>query len=285
MEVSPEQASLPEEQGAPGASAPQPAQPQPLATPEPQAISPFVKDRQRSGLAASISSLCVTVVIAVFVITFVVQAFQIPSESMENTLLIGDYLLVDKVHYGQGGVWGEMLPYSPLRRGDVIVFRYPVRPAEHFVKRVIGLPGDHLRLVDKQVFINGKPLNEPYVVHRSGRQDAYRDEFPNGRGAGGGDVQARWWSQMRQFVHGGELVVPLGMYFAMGDNRDESLDSRYWGFVPRENIVGRPLVIYWSMDQAILENAGFTDRLVRLGYFIAHLPQEARWNRALRLVK
>ena len=94
----------------------------------------------KAGWLSSVQSLAVTVVIAVFVITFQVQAFQIPSESMENTLLIGDYLLVDKVHYGQGGRWGEILPYAPIQRGDIIVFRYPVHPQQHFVKRVIGLP-------------------------------------------------------------------------------------------------------------------------------------------------
>ena len=184
-------------------------------------------------------------VIAVFVITFIVQAFQIPSESMENTLLIGDYLLVDKVHYANGGFWGRLLPYSRIRRGEIIVFRYPVHPSQHFVKRVIGLPGDHIRLVNKQVWVNGRPIGEQYVVFRSPVRDYYRDDFPDLNYLSP-NVEARWWLQMRTLVHGGELVVPPDQYFVLGDNRDESLDSRYWGFVPRQNIIGRPLIIYWS---------------------------------------
>jgi signal peptidase I len=241
--------------------------------------------RDESDTAATIASLCATVVIAVFVITFVVQAFQIPSESMENTLLIGDYLLVDKVHFGAGGAWGEILPYNPVRRGDIVVFRYPVHPSQHFVKRVIGLPGDRVRLVNKKVFVNGTPLVEPYVVYRSGH-DSYRDEFPDGGPEDGSDnVGTRWWLQMRRLVHNGELVVPRGMYFVLGDNRDESLDSRYWGFVPRENIVGRPLVIYWSMDESPLDSGSLADRISQMAYVVIHVFQEARWHRALRLVK
>src|SRR5271166_1434344 len=110
-----------------------------------------------ADVVSSLQSLMGTVVIAIFVITFIVQAFQIPSESMENTLLIGDYLLVDKVHYANGGAWDKLLPYADIRRGEIIVFRYPVHPSQHFVKRVIALPGDHVRLVNKQVWVNGKP--------------------------------------------------------------------------------------------------------------------------------
>ena len=113
----------------------------------------------------TIQSLVATVVIAVFVITFIVQAFQIPSESMQNTLLIGDYLLVDKEHYGPGGHWSWLIPYQKIKHGDIIVFRYPLNPNQHFVKRVIGVPGDHIRLINKQVFVNGQAQKEPYVVH------------------------------------------------------------------------------------------------------------------------
>jgi signal peptidase I len=251
----------------------------------PERSFPAAPKRVSSGFAASVGSLCVTITIAIFVITFVVQAFQIPSESMEDTLLIGDYLLVDKVHYGRGGLWGEMLPYVAIRRGDIIVFRYPVHPSQHFVKRVIGLPGDHVRLVNKKVFVNGKALREPYVVYRSALHDGYRDEFPDGRaGDSNGNVEANWWLQMRHVVHQGELVVPPSMYFVLGDNRDESLDSRYWGFVPRENIVGRPLVIYWSMDESPVEGGTISDRLSQMAYILSHVFQEARWHRALRLI-
>ena len=239
------------------------------------------------GWLTSIQSLTITVVIAVFVITFIVQAFQIPSESMENTLLIGDYLLVDKVHYGSGGVWGHILPYSEIRRGDIIVFRYPVHPSQHFVKRVIGVPGDHVRLVNKQVYVNGQPLNEKYVLYKSAVPDVYRDDFPamNYLSA---NVEARWWLEMRQRVHNGELVVPPGQYFVMGDNRDESLDSRYWGFVPRQNIIGTPLVIYWSIrspEESYLMSDAPGDKLSRFAYVLTHIFQQTRWHRTLRLVK
>src|SRR5881409_616252 len=120
-------------------------------------------EKHQPDWTTSLQSLLATVVIAVFVITFVVQAFQIPSESMENTLLIGDYLLVDKLRYGGGSVWDSVIPYRQVRRGDIIVFHYPVNPVQHFVKRVIGVPGDHVRLMNRQVWVNGLPLKENYV--------------------------------------------------------------------------------------------------------------------------
>ncbi len=200
-----------------------------------------------ADLVSSLQSLMGTVVIAIFVITFIVQAFQIPSESMENTLLIGDYLLVNKLCYGGTGLGDHLMPYQKIKRGDIIVFHYPVDPQQHFVKRVIGVPGDRLRMVNKRVLINGKPLDEPYVHFVEPLNDQFRDSFPRV------DIPARrlegdWWLQMQKLVVDGQLIVPAGHYFVMGDNRDDSLDSRYWGFVPQENIIGRPLVIYWSVQ-------------------------------------
>ncbi len=265
--------------------------PQPAAVPSdsppppPPAPPAHRRDPLGSGTMAAVQSLCVTIVIAVFVITFLLQAFQIPSESMEDTLLIGDYLLVDKVHFGNGGIWGHILPYRSIQRGDIIVFRYPVHPVQHFVKRVIGIPGDHIRMVDKRVFVNGKPLSEPYVVYRSAALDVYRDDFPSPAHASG-SVEARWWLQMRTLVHDHELVVPAGQYFVLGDNRDESLDSRYWGFVPRENIIGRPLIIYWSVRHlSSADHAAPDDTLSRFAYVLTHLHQFTRWDRTFRIVK
>ena len=234
----------------------------------------------------SAQSLVVTIVIAIFVITFIVQAFEIPSESMEDTLLIGDYLLVDKVHYSSGGVWGKLLPYSPIQRGDIIVFRYPIHPSQHFVKRVIGIPGDRVRLVNKQVFVNGVLLREQYTVFRSAVHDTYRDEFPATNYLSA-NVEAHWWLQLRSLVLGAELKIPAGQYFVLGDNRDESLDSRYWGFVPRQNIIGRPLLIYWSFRDSEAEAgpAGTDGKLSHLAFMLTHLFQETRWNRTLRVVK
>ncbi len=255
----------------------------PAASPPPS--SSRTREPWGAGPLGAIQSLCVTIVIAVFVITFLIQAFQIPSESMEDTLLIGDYLLVDKVHFGNGGIWGRVLPYQPIQRGDVIVFRYPVNPAQHFVKRVVGIPGDRIRMVDKKVYVNEQPVSEPYVVHRSAGLDPYRDSFPSPEHASG-SVEARWWLQMRSLVRNKELTVPAGKYFVLGDNRDESLDSRYWGFVPRENVIGRPLIIYWSVRQlATADREGADDTLSRFAFVLTHLHQFTRWDRTFRIVK
>lgn len=238
------------------------------------------------NLLEPVQSLTATVVIAIFVITFIVQAFQIPSESMEKTLLIGDYLLVDKLHFGHDGFWGAILPYAPVRRGDIIVFHYPVHPSEHFVKRVIGVPGDRIRLINRQVYVNGVPLDEPYV-HYSRPPDPFRDDFPKLDVPVVPALNGNWWLEMKKLVDDKQLIVPEGNYFVMGDNRDDSLDSRYWGFVPRANIVGRPLLIYWSMRStdpgAGVATAG--DKLYRFVYAMGHIFQITRWDRTLRLVR
>jgi len=262
------------------------AVPEAAAEPQPLELVPERRRALRAGLPASIQSLLATVVIAIFVITFLVQAFQIPSESMENTLLIGDYLLVDKVDYADGGMWGRLLPYSKIERGDIVVFHYPVHPDQHFVKRVIGVPGDHIRMNGKQVWVNGTPLKENYAIYRSAADDAYHYHFPNTDFVAAG-VEARWWLQMRSLVHEGELVVPPGQYFVLGDNRDESLDSRFWGFVPHANIVGRPLLIYWSIRAPEEDNAfagGPGDTLTHFAYILTHVFQATRWKRTFRLV-
>jgi signal peptidase I len=236
--------------------------------------------------AGSLQSLLGTVVIAVFVITFIVQAFQIPSESMENTLLIGDYLLVDKLRYG-AGLPQALMPYRTIQRDDIIVFRYPVHPTQHFVKRVIGLPNDRVRLINRRVYVNGKPLQESYVRYSSPTHDMFRDEFPRLDIPATG-LEGDWWLQMRKLVEDGELIVPAGHYFVLGDNRDESSDSRYWGFVPRENIIGRPLLIYWSMRSTAEDRADSTtpgDKLFRFAYAITHLFQITRWDRTFRVVR
>lgn len=239
-----------------------------------------------SSWSELIKSLSGTLVIAIFVVTFIVQAFQIPSESMENTLLIGDYLLVDKLHFGQDGFWDKVFPYRPVCRGDIVVFHYPVDPSVHFVKRVVGIPGDKLRLIDRQVYVNGVPLHEPYV-HYFRPHDSYRDEFPRLDLAVMPSVSGSWWTQMQKLVVDNQLIVPEGYYFVMGDNRDDSLDSRYWGFVPRENIVGRPLLIYWSIYDPDPQGVQLTasDKLNRFLYALTHILQITRWNRTFRLVK
>src|SRR5579862_3483993 len=241
---------------------------------------------QHTDWLASLQSLLTTVVIAVFVITFIIQAFQIPSESMERTLLIGDYLLVDKLCYGGSRFLDRILPYRTVHRGDIVVFHYPIHPNEHFVKRVVGVPGDRLRLINREVYVNGAHLQEPYVQHISTKHDIFRDEFPRLDMSAPG-LEGGWWLQMKRLVEDGELIVPEGNYFVLGDNRDESSDSRYWGFVPRENIIGRPLLIYSSLrstDQETQLSTTPRDNLYHFAYAVSHLFQITRWNRTFRLV-
>jgi signal peptidase I len=257
-----------------------------VRAPEARARAPRVRVVTSFGtdLIGSLQSLLGTVVIAIFVITFIVQAFQIPSESMENTLLVGDYLLVNKLCYGGHGLADHFMPYQKIARGDVIVFHYPVDPQQHFVKRVIGVPGDKLRMVSKKVLINGKPLDEPYVHFLEPPNNLFRDNFPR-TDVYAVNMEGNWLLEMRKLVEDGQLIIPEGHYFVMGDNRDDSQDSRYWGFVPRENIIGRPLVIYWSVqDWDRGSPSSLTGRLYHLAYAVTHIFQITRWNRTLRLV-
>jgi signal peptidase I len=237
------------------------------------------------GVSGSLQSLLGTVVIAVFVITFVVQAFQIPSPSMENTLLVGDYLLVNKLCYGGGSPGDFLMPYRRVQRGDIVVFHYPVNPEQHFVKRVVGAPGDRVRLINKQVFVNGALVREPYAHFTRPANDLFRDSFPRLDVAPGETPE--WWVQLRKLVEDGQLIVPVGHYFVMGDNRDDSYDSRYWGFVPQENIIGRPLLIYWSVrtgESDAASPSSFGGKLAHFAYAVTHIFQITRWNRTLRLV-
>ena len=259
----------------------QPAAPstQPASAPHRKIVTGFGGD-----LISSFQSLAGTIVIAIFVITFIVQAFQIPSESMENTLLVGDYLLVNKLCYGGQGLGDHLMPYQKIARQDIIVFHYPVDPKQHFVKRVIGLPGDRIKMVNKKVFINGRPLDESYVRFIEPPNNLFRDDFPRVDIPAYG-LDGKWWLQMRKLVEDGELIVPEGHYFVMGDNRDDSQDSRYWGFVPQENIIGRPLIIYWSVQDWDHEaESTVSGRLQHLAYAFTHLFQITRWNRTLRLI-
>ncbi len=237
-----------------------------------------------SSAMATLQSLAATVVIAVFVITFVVQAFQIPSESMEKTLLIGDYLLVDKAHYANSGAWKWLLPYKRIERQDIIVFRYPVDPKQHFVKRVVGIPGDHVRLVNKHVFVNGVKQDDEYASFNWGQRDKFRDNFPNG-GFFTDKIASKWFIQAQKLVDDGQLIIPEDSYFVLGDNRDDSYDSRYWGLVPADHVVGRPLLIYWSIGQ--LQPAATDDsssgKLSTLAYNLVESVKELRWKRMFRI--
>ena len=234
--------------------------------PDVQAAPTFRKSTAREYF----ESICVAVILALFVRTFVVQAFKIPTGSMENNLLIGDHLLVNKFVFAPTRTWLEekLLPIDPIRRGDILVFKYPEDPERDFIKRTIGLPGETVELRNKTVYINGKPLDEPYV-HFLQPAGAY-GEFA------AYDVRERY----------GPVTVPAGQYFMMGDNRDNSQDSRYWGFLRRDYIKGKALVIYWSYESGREdyedESAGAT--IKGLVSVFAHFFTRTRWNRMLHVI-
>jgi len=226
-----------------------------------------------------------TILILVFAITFVAQVMAIPTSSMHNTLLTGDHLIIDKLAYSPAGpISRHLLPYRDVRRGDIIVFRHPILLDENYVKRCIGVPGDHIKLVNKQLWLNGHLVNEPYTIHTP-YFDPYRDEFPAGTPDFIQDPRMydRAMEMLKNNVVNGELVVPPGNYFAMGDNRDNSLDSRYWGLVPRENIIGMPTIILWSYDAPTQDLQTYN-----VHHFIdlaEHFFTKTRWNRTLKLVQ
>ncbi len=230
----------------------------------------------------TIAEWTVTILLLLFGTTTLVQAFVIPTGSMEDTLLIGDHLLVDKLAYAPPGpITKYVLPYSPIKRGDIIVFRYPIDIRQTFVKRVIGVPGDRLRIENKQLYRNGEKLNEPYKFHKTEYFDSYRDNFP-------GVPNVRLYEpaqvMLDKNVEKGEVVVPPNGYFAMGDNRDSSLDSRYWGFVPRENIIGKPLIIYWSYDAPTERLADPTISFDHALDLVQNFFVKTRWRRTFNLI-
>jgi signal peptidase I len=227
-----------------------------------------------------IAEWTVTIILLLFATTTLVQAFVIPSASMENSLLIGDHVLVDKLVFAPHGGY-TALPYHDVRRGDVIVFRYPLDISQDYVKRAIGVPGDHIRFVDQQLILNGKPTKEPYVKHSSTYLDAYRDSFPVRSGM---PLRPRAEEMLDKNVVGGELVVPPGFVFAMGDNRDDSDDSRYWGMVPRENIVGTPVIIYWSYEASTQDLTNGNIGLDHIVDVVTHFFTKTRWSRTFQVI-
>jgi signal peptidase I len=238
-------------------------------------------------LLDTLRSFVSVIVIALFILTFIVQPFRIPSESMERTLLVGDFLLVNKMGESSGGrFWSWPVPYHEVHRGDIIVFHFPLQPGEHLVKRVIGIPGDRVRLIDSVVYVNGVAQREPYAVYRSSYPDSFRDQFPTGAYTDPG-VDSRWWLNVRRNLVDGELVVPAGHYFVLGDNRNNSRDSRYWGFVPQENIVGRPFVIYFSIrGVSPNDSSPLPGETMSRGHpLVSALLDFARWERMFQIVR
>lgn len=232
-----------------------------------------------------VRSLLSVVVIALFILTFIVQPFRIPSESMEHTLLVGDFLLVNKIAYAPSGVWNRLLPYRTIHRGDVVVFHFPSNPPEHVVKRVIGLPGDRVHLENGRVWINGSEIDEPYVVFEPAYADDFRDNFPTRIYTDPG-VKPKWWIEMRSDVRGRDLEIPAGDYFVMGDNRNYSLDSRYWGFITQDHIVGRPFLIYFSLrEPSATDVQSPDDRLGQKRGALNRIEHFARWDRLMQVVR
>ena len=235
----------------------------------------------------AVADWAMNILILLFGTTTLVQAFVVPTASMETTIMIGDHMFVDKLAYSPSSGIGKMLlPYSEVKRGDVIVFRYPLNIAMNYVKRAIAIPGDRLKIVDKVVHINGKPLDEKYKQHIFARNEPtpYIDNFPMDPAlAPFVRVYDRARDMLRDNVKDGELIIPEGMYFAMGDNRDNSEDSRFWGFVPRENIIGKPVFVWWSYDAptkdwVTWDPAHFFD--VAVNFF-----SKTRWDRTPSFVR
>ncbi len=213
---------------------------------KPLAPAPPPTPVARSSWARTVAEYSLTILLYLFATTALVQGYVIPTGSMENTLLIGDHVFVNKLAYAPAGSLDRsLLPYRDVERGDIIVFRFPLDLNENYVKRAIGIPGDRLRIENKRVILNGQALHERYVIHKTDYTDSYRDNFPSAPNI---PLPERAMEMLARHTRDGEIVVPPGHYFALGDNREESSDSRYWGFVPRENIVGTPLFIYWSYD-------------------------------------
>jgi signal peptidase I len=254
----------------------------PSTAPVAPPAKPVVKPDPPRG---TVAEWTITILLLLFGTTFLVQAFVIPTGSMEETLLIGDHLLVDKLSYStEGSASKYLLPYERPRDGDIIVFRYPVDITQTFVKRVVGVPGDHIKIIDQQVYRNGKKLTEPYVVHKNPYPDSFRDNFPNSEPNLMLLDRAR--DMLANNVMNGEVVVPPDSYFAMGDNRDNSLDSRYWGFVPRGNIIGKPLIIYWSYNASTESLAGSSVNTLASHFLdlAEHFFTKTRWDRTFRLI-
>jgi signal peptidase I len=246
-------------------------------------------EKPRETTIEFLASIAGVLVTGLFIITFILQAFEIPSSSMEDTLLIGDHVFVNREQFAAARHWlGPLLPYRDIRRGDIVVFLSPEEQGLFVVKRIIGIPGDRIHLRDGAVYRNEQKLDEPYVQHKMGDYNPYRDNFPSVSPSDQFGVRnEKWIQEMPSHLQGSDIVVPPESYFAMGDNRDVSYDSRYWGFIPKPNVIGRPMFIYWSFitppDQYQMRSAG--DRFGFVAHIIIHFFDETRWSRTLRIVR
>ncbi len=243
------------------------------------------KEPKRETPPEFLASTAAVLVVGLFIIGFCMQAFAIPSGSMEQTLLIGDHVFVDRATIAPITSWMPLLAHSTVHRGDILVFLSPAEPGKYLVKRIVGVPGDHIRLENGVLFVNGKRQLEPYVL-RNGTFNAYRDNFPNAVAVDDPNLSLDWHLTMRQYIADHEIVVPPNHYFGMGDNRDVSLDSRYWGFIPQENIIGRPMFVYWSFPTPREEDlVTARQRLAFTMDEVVHFFDETRWRRMLHSIR
>jgi signal peptidase I len=262
------------------------------------------EEKPRETTVEFLASLAAVLVTGLFIITFVMQAFEIPSSSMEDTLLIGDHVFVNRIQFAPKTSWvGPLLPYRDVRHGDIVVFLHPDPhdAGTYVVKRIMGVPGDRIHLRNGVVYRNGQALTESYILQDRAPADqgqesylemnrgsqAYRNNFPAVAPSDEYGVYPNWLVDLQSHIDGGDLVVPPGHYFAMGDHRDVSLDSRYWGFIPQENIIGRPMFIYWSFETPgdQYTKTGMADRIGFLTHVVLHFFDETRWRRTLRVVR
>ncbi|HTR26407.1 MAG TPA: signal peptidase I [Terriglobales bacterium] len=252
------------------------------------------EQKPRESMSEFLASIAGVLVTGLFIITFVLQAFEIPSSSMEDTLLIGDHVFVNREKFATPSRWmGPLMPYRDPQRDDIVVFLSPAEHGLFVVKRIIGIPGDRIHLRDDVVYRNGQKLDEPYVQHKGDPNDPsaerrpYRANFPSVAPRSIDGLAPDWEAELSSHVVEQDMVVPPNSYFAMGDNRDVSYDSRYWGFIPRSNVIGRPMFIYWSFitppDQYTMRDFG--DRFGFLAHTIIHFFDQTRWRRTLRIVK
>ena len=236
----------------------------------------------------ALASICTILVMGLFVLTFLGQNFVIPSGSMEKTLLVGDHLVVDRITLAPPTKWMPLVHYREPRRNDIVVFLKPGEPDLFLVKRLIGIPGDHIHLRDGIVILNGVAQNQPHAETTTpDNHNDFLDEFPSVPPSPDRGATETWSVDFPNHIENGDLVVPPGKYFMMGDHRHNSLDSRYWGFVPRENIVGRPLFNYWSFQtpEDQYEKSGIGNSLAWMGHIALHFFTETRWTRTLHRVR
>jgi signal peptidase I len=271
----------------------------PISNPAPESAANVEETRVEETPFEAVASICSVLVVGLFILTFLGQNFVIPSGSMENTLLVGDHLVVDRITLAPVAKWMPLVHYREPQRGDIIVFLKPVADPDpvdgsptypFLVKRLVGVPGDHIHLHDGIVILNGVAQPQPKEgkeAPANPSEQAFLDEFPTTPAAEDASATEAWAVDEPNHIVNGDLVVPAGHYFMMGDNRHNSLDSRYWGFVARENIIGRPLFNYWSFKtpEDEYEQTGIGNSVAWMGHVVLHFFSDTRWTRTFNPVR